>query len=120
MFKRGTLFLGFWLLVSISVLSVTTPSYGELTSDQIAAKSEDVHPGSDQQSKLTFIIREADGAERKVVLRRYWKNYPKESDIDSKVLVFHEYPPDTKGTAFMVWTYKASPQQKPEDLWIYL
>ncbi len=121
MLKRGALFLGFWLLVSISALSVTTPStaYGELTADQIAAKSEDVHPGSDQQSKLTFIIREADGAERKVVLRRYWKNYLKDSDMDSKVLVFHEYPPDAKGTAFMVWTYKTS-SQKSEDLWIYL
>ncbi len=106
MLKRGTLFLGFWLLVSMSLLSVTTPSitYGELTADQIAAKSEDVYPGTDQQSKLTFTIREADGAERKVVLRRYWKNYQKESDFDSKVLVFHEYPPDTKGTAFIVWS----------------
>ena len=121
MLKRGTLLLGFWLLVSMSLFSVTTPSvtYGELTVDQIVVKSEDVYPGTDQQSKLTFIIREADGAERKVVLRRYWKNYQKDSEFDSKVLVFNEYPPDTKGNAFMVWTYNSS-LQKPEDLWIYL
>ncbi|MCC7202072.1 MAG: outer membrane lipoprotein-sorting protein [Nitrospirae bacterium] len=121
MSKRGAMFLVFWLCLGISVLSATTPSttYAELTADQIVAKSEDVHPGADQQSKLTFIIREADGAERKVVLRRYWKNYTQDSDIDSKVLVFNEYPPDTKGNAFMVWTYKSS-SQKPEDLWIYL
>lgn len=105
----------------MTLFSVTTPSltYGELTVDQIVEKSEDVYPGTDQQSKLTFIIREADGAERKVVLRRYWKNYQKESEYDSKVLVFNEYPPDTKGTAFMVWTYNSS-TQKPEELWIYL
>ncbi len=102
-------------------ISLTAPTVinAEITADQIVARSEDVYPGTDQQSKLTFIIREADGEERKVVLRRYWKNYQKESDFDSKVLVFHEYPPDTKGTAFMVWTYNAS-SQKPEDLWIYL
>lgn len=118
---KGKLFLYMWMLISLLGLAVITPSagYGELTAEQIVSKSEDVYPGMDQQSKLTFTIRESDGAERKVVLRRYWKNYPGDADIDSKVLVFHEYPPDAKGTAFMVWTYKAS-THRPEDLWIYL
>jgi len=116
---RLLLFVG--LVIGGMGLTLLTSSvgYGEMTADQIVAKSEDVYPGMDQQSKLTFAIREPDGAERKVVLRRYWKNYPGDSNIDSKVLVFHEYPPDTTGTAFMVWTYKAS-KRKPEDLWIYL
>ena len=98
-------------------LSVTTPSYGELTSDQIAAKSEDVHPGSDQQSKLTFIIRRLMGQRGK-----YYGatgKLSKESILTPRYL-YSTNIPDTKGTAFMVWTYKASPQQKPEDLWIYL
>src|SRR3990170_3928757 len=100
-------------------LLTSSVGYGEMTADQIVAKSEDVYPGMDQQSKLTFAIREADGGERKVVLRRYWKNYPGDPNIDSKALVFYEYPPDTTGTAFMVWTYKTA-KRKPEDLWIYL
>ena len=123
MVKKPKLFTGIWLFMPFAIvgLALTTPSatYGELSAEQIVAKSEDVYPGLDQQSKLTFIIKEADGAERKVILRRYWKNYSRDSEVDSKVLVFNEYPPDTKGTAFMVWTYKAS-AQKPEDMWIYL
>jgi outer membrane lipoprotein-sorting protein len=110
-----------WIFIGLLGLTVMAPSagYGEMTADQIMSKSEDLYPGMDQQSKLTFTIREPDGGERKVVLRRYWKNYPQDTNIDSKVLVFHEYPPDTTGTSFMVWTYKTS-KHKPEDLWIYL
>lgn len=114
-------FLGLWMFLALSGLAITIPSEGfsQLTAEQIVEKSEDVNPGTDQQSKLTFIIKEPDGAERKVVLRRYWKNYAGDGDVDSKVLVFHEYPPDTKGTSFMVWTYKVL-TNRPEDMWIYL
>ena len=121
MIEKGKYFIYMWMFISILSLSVIAPSagYGELTADQIVAKSEDLYPGMDQQSKLSFTIREPDGGERKVVLRRYWKNYPGDTNIDSKVLVFNEYPPDTTGTSFMVWTYKAS-KHKNEDLWIYL
>jgi outer membrane lipoprotein-sorting protein len=100
------------------VLALSRPVHA-LTADEIAAKAEDVFPGSDQRSKLTFLIRDPDGSERKVILRRYWKNYKADPEIESKVLVFHEYPPDSKGTAFMVWSYKVV-SGKPEDLWLYL
>lgn len=109
--------MAFMLLLAVSAMS---PSLGwALTADEIATKSEEVYPGSDQQSKLTFIIRDPDGSERKVILRRYWKNLKADKELESKVLVFHEYPPDSKGTAFMVWSYKMS-TSKPEDLWLYL
>lgn len=121
MVKKEKPFLSVWMLMTLLGMAMIAPSagYAELTAEQIIAKSEDVYPGMDQQSKLTFTIKEPDGGERKVVLRRYWKNYPSDADVDSKVLVFHEYPPDTKGTAFMVWTYKSS-ARRPEDMWIYL
>jgi outer membrane lipoprotein-sorting protein len=111
--------------VSLSILTLlaavlfTPASPYALTANEIASKSEDVYPGSDQRSKLTFLIRDPDGSERKVILRRYWKNYKTDKNIESKVLVFHEYPPDTKGTSFMVWSYKLA-ANKPEDLWLYL
>lgn len=110
-----------WIFISILAAVVFIPSIvsAELTADQIVSKSEGVYPGMDAQSKLTFTIRDPDGKERKVILRRYWKNYADDENIDSKVLVFHEYPPDTKGTVFMVWTYKAT-KHKPEEMWIYL
>lgn len=119
--RKYKLVLGIGMFVFVLMLSGILPSsgYGEMTAEQIVEKSEDVNAGQDHQSKLTFTIRENDGAERKVVLKRYWKDYSADPAIDSKVLVFHEYPPDAKGTAFMVWTYKAS-AHKPEDMWIYL
>lgn len=121
MVKKGKIFLCMWMFIGLSGVAAITPSagYGQMTAEQIIGRSEDVNPGMDQQSKLTFVIKEPDGAERKVVLRRYWKNYGGDADVDSKVLVFHEYPPDMKGQAFMVWTYKAL-TRRPEDMWIYL
>lgn len=118
--RRRSLILSLWV-VGLLVFSNILPAvvYGEMTPEQIVAKAENVNAGLDQQSKLTFTIRETGGDERKVVLRRYWKDYPDDPSLDSKVLVFHEYPPDAKGTAFMVWTYKAA-AHKPEDMWIYL
>ena len=113
---------GYFLLTFLSLIVFGLPSAqaGEkLSAREIIERSENVYPGMDQQSKLTFIIKEPGGDERKVILRRYWKNYPKDPEIDSKVLVFHVYPPDTRGTAFMVWTYKSS-VGRPEDMWIYL
>ncbi|MDD5434135.1 MAG: outer membrane lipoprotein-sorting protein [Nitrospira sp.] len=119
--RRHSLFLIIGVFIGLMLFSGALPykGYGEMTPEQIVAKAEDVYAGQDQQSKLTFTIRETDGAERKVVLRRYWKDYKDDPSVDSKVLVFHEYPPDAKGTAFMVWTYKTS-AHKPEDMWIYL
>jgi len=113
----------FFLFLSISAVLIPglypAQAAEKLSAREIIEKSENVYPGMDQQSKLTFIIKEPGGDERKVILRRFWKNYPKDPEIDSKVLVFHIYPPDTRGTAFMVWTYKSS-TGRPEDMWIYL
>lgn len=118
--KTKKSFLLLFLVTLIGFASITTSTaQGALTAKEIIAKAESVYPGMDQKSKLTFIIKESEGSARKVVLRRYWKNYPDDPKIDSKVLVFHEYPPDVRGTVFMVWTYKAS-TKRPEDMWIYL
>ena len=114
--RRIALWAG--LAAGVFVLFFSQPA-SALTADEIAVKSEDVHPGLDQRSKLTFLIRDPDGSERKVILRRYWKSYKADKELESKVLVFHEYPPDSKGTAFMVWSYKVS-TGKAEDLWLYL
>ena len=109
-----------WITLAAAVFVLAQVGTGySLTADEIAAKSEDVYPGTDQRSKLTFLIRDPDSSERKVILRRYWKNFKADPEVESKVLVFHEYPPDSKGTAFMVWSYKLT-TEKSEDLWLYL
>jgi hypothetical protein len=91
---------------------------GFLASD-IVQKSEDVYPGKDQQARLTFTIKDPNGSERKSVLRRYWKNYGGEKGFDFKVLVFNEYPPDAKGSSFMLWSYDQR-SGKAADRWLYI
>ncbi len=90
-----------------------------LLASDIVQKSEDVYPGKDQRAKLTFTIKDPDGGERKSVLRRYWKNYKGQNGLDFKVLVFNEYPPDAKGSSFMLWSYDPR-SDKPADRWLYI
>jgi hypothetical protein len=86
------------------------------TVEEIVTRSEQVYPGLDQRSKLTFLIKEAGGFERKIVLRRFWKNYNGENGIASKMMIFYEYPPEEKGQSFMTWSYTG----RADDRWIYL
>jgi len=85
-----------------------------LTAEEIVRRSEEVYPGKDHASRLTFTIRDQDGAERKEILRRYWKNYNGRGDLLYKLLVFNEYPPDKKGNAFLEWAYKPNSGKEPE------
>ncbi|MBI3608884.1 MAG: outer membrane lipoprotein-sorting protein [Nitrospirae bacterium] len=110
--------------VSALVLLATGPirSGASILAADIVQKSEDVYPGKDQTARLTFTIKESKesgGAERKSVLRRYWKNYRGQSGMDFKVLVFNEYPPDAKGSSFMLWGYDPR-SGKPADRWLYI
>lgn len=105
----------------LSILSMEAIVFSAVNSsvEEIVSKSELVHPGKDQRSKLTFIIKEVKGPERKIILRRFWKNYKGEKGISSKTIIFYEYPPEEKGQSFMTWSY--NPQLgKKDDRWIYL
>jgi hypothetical protein len=74
--------------------------------NEIVRRSEMVHPGKDHSSKLIFTIRDQDGGERREVLRRFWKSYDGQKDLDYKLIVFNEYPPDKRGNAFLEWSYE--------------
>jgi hypothetical protein len=89
------------------------------TAEELFARSQAVNPGADQQSRLTLLIKDADGNSRKVVIKRFWKRYDGQDDLVSKVLLFHEYPPESRGTAFMVWTHTDKSGLLP-DQWIYI
>jgi hypothetical protein len=86
---------------------------------RIIAEASKIYGGKDQQSKLTFIIKEGAGEERKLIMRRAWKNYYGEKGIDSKVIIFQEYPPETNGSSFMGWFYRPGSGKKNEA-WLYI
>lgn len=91
----------------------------EPTAAEIFAKSQAVNPGEDQRSRLTLLIKDSGGDTRKVVIKRFWKRYSGKGGLESKVLLFHEYPPESRGTAFMVWSY-SDKSGLPADQWIYI
>lgn len=106
------------LLLAWCVIAPNSSHAGVLASE-IVQKSEDVYPGKDQTARLTFTIKDPAGGERKSVLRRFWKNYRGQKNLDFKVLVFNEYPPDAKGSSFMLWSYDPH-SGKPADRWLYI
>lgn len=75
--------------------------------------------GKDQTSRLTVLLKDKDGAERKHVYLRYWKDYGGADGVAEKMVLFTEFPPDAKGAAFMRWGYAKS-SEKNADQWIYL
>ena len=91
----------------------------ELDAKGIFVKAQAVNPGQDQQSKLTLLIKDGDGNTRKVVLKRFWKNYSPGGEFAAKVLLFHEYPPAERGKAFMVWSYPEETQNPPDQWFFY-
>ncbi len=86
---------------------------------EILGQANKIYGGKDQQSKLTFLIKEAGGEERKLVMRRAWKNYSGEKGLDSKVMIFQEYPPEANGSSFMGWFYRTGSGKK-NGAWLYI
>lgn len=114
--RSGVVLLSVWMVAAIGFANRVEAS---LLASDIVQKSEDVYPGKDQRAKLTFTIKDSNGSERKSVLRRYWKNYRGQNGLDFKVLVFNEYPPDAKGSSFMLWGYDPR-KGKPAERWLYI
>ena len=79
----------------------------------------ETYAGEDQRTRLTVILRDASGNEKKNVYRRYWKNYGGKKNIVDKMMLFTEFPPDAKGTGFMRWSYMPG-AGKNADQWLYL
>lgn len=77
------------------------------------------YPGDDQRSRLTIILRDKDGNEKKNVYRRLWKDFKGADGIADKMVLFTEYPPDAQGAGFMRWAYTAE-SDRNADQWIYL
>jgi hypothetical protein len=107
-------------VLALGLLAAGAPPVraAELTPAQIFANSQAVNPGKDQQSRLTLLIKDSDGNSRKMVIKRLWKRYDKDNLV-SKVLLFHEYPPEMRGTTVMVWTYTEASGLPPEQ-WLYI
>ena len=102
------------LLANGVVIAEETPS-----TEEIIKYCEYKDPGKDQRTRLTVILIDKEGGERKNIYRRLWKNYYGEKKVVDKMVLYTEFPPDAKGTGFMRWGY-TSAAAKPADQWLYL
>lgn len=72
----------------------------------------------DQRTRMTITNRNKEGKEKKGIYRRYTKNFDGNDQLLQKMILFAEYPPDSKGLAFMRWEYAAAIEKTP-DQWLY-
>ncbi|MFI5304511.1 MAG: outer membrane lipoprotein-sorting protein [Nitrospiria bacterium] len=85
---------------------------------EIMKKKSEAYMANDQTSTVTLHLYTKEGDEKKIMTKRYWKNFAGKDGMATKTLFFTEFPPDAKGTGFLIWNY--SVVGKPDDLWLYL
>lgn len=91
----------------------------ELTAFEIVEASYKVYRGEDAYARLNFTFHTEDNRTSKVVMSMAWKNYHNQNGIDSKIIMFNEFPPDTMDVGFMAWLYDSG-TKKQDDMWLYL
>lgn len=110
-------FLSVGLLLCLC--SVSQLALAEIDGREIVKQCNYKNPGKDQRNKLTIILRDRAGNERKSIYQRLWKDYRGKDMVADKMVLFTEYPPDAVGTGFMRWAFTEE-AGKNADQWIYL
>lgn len=90
-----------------------------VTGEEVVKHCDYKNAGEDQRSRLTIILKDSTGSERKNVYLRLWKDYKGVNGIIDKMVLFTEYPPDAQGAGFMRWAFTRE-ADKNADQWIYL
>jgi hypothetical protein len=102
------------LLVTNTDATAATPSATE-----IVGHCYYKYAGDDQRSRVTIVISDHNGNGSKGEYRRLWKQYDGKDGVLDKVILFTEFPTDSRGANFMRWGYQAK-SGKPADQWVYL
>lgn len=108
--------LGVVFIVSFLPLCVHADG---LSADDIVKKSFAVDGGDDSLSRISFIFQENGQPERRLTYFMAWKKFKGAGDIDSKVIMFREFPPDAKGVSYMGFFYRPELNRNDEE-WLYL
>ena len=85
---------------------------------EIMKQVDEINMTMDQTSHVKMTMTDALGNTRKIETLRLHKHYAGKNGIDNKSVFFTEFPPDQKGTGFLIWDYAT--EGKPDDLWLYL
>jgi outer membrane lipoprotein-sorting protein len=102
--------------VLVAALLVPTSARAETARavlDRAKQLNDTTRHWTDRTQRMTLIITDAHGGERRRELKLYTKRYPGDED---KGLSFFLSPPEVKGTAFLQWAHKKA----DDDQWLYL
>ena len=88
----------------------------QIPASEIAKRSLDAFyaSGRDMQVRVSMVLTNSQGGERKRELTLYRKNMA--TGGDQRYFMYFHAPPDVKGTTFLVWKYPG----KDDDRWIYI
>ncbi len=92
---------------------------GVLTGKELISQCAYKFAGKDQTSTFTVTLEDASGNKKKSIYRRYWKDYGGKGNVIEKMMLFTEFPPDSKGGAFMRTAFTPESGKSAEQ-WIYL
>ncbi len=107
------------LLIIVPYEAVMAESTTVLTGKELIKQCGYKFAGNDQVSTFTVTLRDQGGNEKKSVYQRYWKDFKGKGQVLEKMMLFTEFPPDSKGGAFMRVAF--TPESgKVADQWIYL
>ncbi len=104
------------LLAVMLAVSLSTPSGAETARellDRVKKLDDTTRHWSDRSEKLSLLIVDSRGGERRRELKLLTKRYP---DGEEKALSFFLAPAEVKGTAFLQWGHKKA----ADEQWLYL
>lgn len=102
----------------IFLFSLNEFAYSQLTGRDIMIKVDEQQSVNSQYGKTKMTLINKRGKKRVRDVLRYEKSYDGEKGIDTKSLIFFEYPPDIRGTGLLLWSYEDI--KKDNDRWLYL
>lgn len=105
-------------IITILLLSLNKFGYSQLTGRDIMIKVDEQQDVKSQYAKTKMTLINKRGKTRIRDVLRYEKSYYGEKGIDTKTLIFFEYPPDIRGTGLLLWSYEDI--KKDDDRWLYL
>ncbi len=118
--------LPFILVLLLPVLLFTPPVWAgdksapfTMTGKELLTQCSYKYAGKDQTSKFTVTLVDTEGNRKRNVYLRLWKDYAGEKQVLDKMMLFTEFPPESKGGAFMRTSFVPE-SGKHADQWIYL
>lgn len=97
----------------------TAAAAEEDVADRIMQRVYEVYGGDDAFSRLRFSFEYDGGKTGALALVMAYKRFPAAAGVESKVIMFNEFPPDKKDIAYLGWFYRAE-QDRNADQWLYL